>query len=155
MCQHLYNLNDPFSVDFRSHDFHFIATTEKGMERVRLSGLFVEKRPTSRSPYTGAYTSHRLSIDDSNKSVGSALARFERSTLPEHKGTRTVVLRILKIITPVKCVIPDYDGYIAPPKEGELHRRIKKSKDILNPPAWSTNIDKGVMLRGLRLLWDK
>jgi hypothetical protein len=154
LCQHLYNLNDPFSVDFSNVNFYLIATTEKGMERVRVSQLFIQSRPTPRSPYTGAYTSHRLSIDDSNRSVGRALARFERSTLPDHKGTRTVMLRILKIITPVKCVIPDYGGYIALPKEGELHRRTKKSMPISNPPAWSTNIDKNVLLRGLGLLWD-
>ena len=97
-------------------------------------------------------------IDDSNGSVGSALARFERSTLPEHEGTRTVVLRILKIITSVKCTIPLYDGNIAQPKEGELHRRFQKGrkKDILNPPVWSVNIDEAsaCMKRGLQLLWD-
>ena len=82
------------------------------------------------------------------------MVRFERSTLPEHEGTRTVVLRILKIITPVKCVIPLYEGYIAPPKEGELHRRTEKSVHILDPPAWSANVDESVMLGGLRLLWD-
>jgi hypothetical protein len=34
------------------------------------------------------------------------LARFKRSTLPEHKGTRIVVLRFLKIITPEGCLSP-------------------------------------------------
>ena len=97
-------------------------------------------------------------IDDSNKTAGSALARFERSlaTLPDHEGTRTVVLRFLKMITSVKCVIPNYDGYIVPPKEGELHRRCtsKKAIEILNPLVWSANIDKSSMLGGLQLLWD-
>jgi hypothetical protein len=98
--------------------------------------------------------------DDSNESVGSALARFERSTLPAHKGTRTVVLRILKIITPVKCVVSLYDGYIVSPEEGKLHRRSKylRYAKTLDPPVWSFNIDldkPNVMLRrGLRLLWD-
>ena len=99
------------------------------------------------------HQSHHLSIDDSNKFVGSALVRFERSTLPDHKGTRTIVLRFLKIITPVKCVIPLYDGYIVRPKEGELYRKLTKAKD-LSPPPWSANIDKSVPLRGLQLLWD-
>ena len=91
-------------------------------------------------------------IDYSHEFVGSALARFERSTLPEHEGTRTVVLRFLKIITPVKCVIPLYDGPICWPKEGELHRKV-----ILGQPVpWSVNIDKNksVMRQGLQLLWD-
>jgi hypothetical protein len=90
-------------------------------------------------------------------SVGSALVRLERSTLPEHKGTRHVVLRFVKMITPVNCVIPLYDGRIAPPEEGALHRRYaKNSKKLDPPPVWSVNIDnpKGVLVRGLRLLWD-
>ena len=69
------------------------------METVRLDALFVEQRPTRN---TGAYTNHH---NDSNKSVGSALARFERSSLPDHKSTRTVMLRFLKIVAPVKCVM--------------------------------------------------
>ena len=84
--------------------------------------------------------------DYSHKFVGSALVRFERSTLPEHKDTRTVVLRFLKIITPVKCVIPQYDNYIRCPKEGELCRKKHH--------VWSINIDKpSTMQRGLQLLW--
>ena len=85
------------------------------------------------------------------------MARFERSTLPEHEGTRTVVLRFLKIITPVKCVIPNYDNCIVQPKEGELHRKATHRKyDKLVRKVWSVNIDnsKKAMARGFRLLWD-
>ena len=86
------------------------------------------------------------------------MARFERSTLPDHENTRTVVLRFLKIITSVKCVIPLYDGHIVKPKEGELHRRCtsKKVIDKLNPPVWCVDIDnrKKKTYRGLQLLWD-
>ena len=100
------------------------------------------------------HQNHHLSIDDSNKFVGIALARFERSTLPDHVGTRTVVLRFLKIMSPVKCVIPHYDGYIVPPKEGELHRKSGLGAKNLNLRAWSADIDKRVSLRCLQLLWD-
>jgi hypothetical protein len=95
-----------------------------------------------------------------NEYVGSALVRFERSTLPEHNGTRTVVLRYVKIITPVKCVIPFYDGRIGQPKEGELYERSRTRKDTLDQPlaapVWGFNIDKpkGNMIPALRLLWD-
>ena len=87
------------------------------------------------------------------------MARFERSTLPGHKGTRTVVLRFLKIITPVECVIPLYDGYIVQPKEGDLYRTWKSLRRIapeLDQPAWSVDIDgsNNSMTQGLRLLWD-
>ena len=64
------------------------------------------------------------------------------------------MLRFLKILTPVKCVIPFYDGFIVPPKEGELHRRTWVTIDRLKPPVWSANVDKGVSWRGLKLLWD-
>ena len=90
-------------------------------------------------------------IDYSDELIGSALVRLERSTLSEHNGTRTVVLRFLKIITPVKCVIPSYDHHVCIPKEGELHK-----KGFAQPRPWSANIDKpnGYMSRGLQLLWD-
>jgi hypothetical protein len=103
----------------------------------------------------------------SNESVGIASARFERSTLPLHEGTRTVLLRILKIITPVKCVTPLYDGHIALPEEGKLHRRFRHRNSTnfsKEPPVWSFDIDKpgdyGLfnsrrgLRAGLRLLWD-
>ena len=81
----------------------------------------------------------------SHEFVGSALARFELSTLPEHKGTRTVVLHSLKIITPLKCVIPLYDGFICCPKEGELHRRTKYTSELV----WSVNI-----LTDQKVMWN-
>ena len=69
------------------------------------------------------------------------------------------MLRILKIITPVTCVLPSrhyYNGDIVQPKEGELYRRCSGYKDMSNPRVWSVNIDKegGTMSRGLQLLWD-
>jgi hypothetical protein len=95
-------------------------------------------------------------IEISREFIGRALAQFERSTLPEHKDTRTVVLRILKLITPVNCVIPEYDGHVCSPKEGELFQRytgnVKRKLRV-----WSLNIDKPsvkVVRRGLQLLWD-
>ena len=84
-----------------------------------------------------------------NVFVGSALFRFERSTLPDNKGTRTVVLRFLKIITPVKCLIPHYDGNIVRPEEGELHRKTVSK-------VWSVNIDEkeSFIAQSFQLLWD-
>ena len=82
------------------------------------------------------------------------MARFERSTLPEHKGTRTVVLRLVKKITSVKCVVPHYDGWVAQPKEGELHWRPSIHTGV--KAVWGINIDKtgAPMKRSLQLLWD-
>ena len=86
------------------------------------------------------------------------MARFERSTLPEHRDTRTVVLRFLKVITPVKCIIPLYDGYIPCPREGELYQRFRP-KTLQNLKVWSVNIDESKkshssIRKGIQLLWD-
>jgi hypothetical protein len=67
------------------------------------------------------------------------------------------VLRYLKMITPVKCVIPLYDGRIVRPKEGELQQKCpKKSTVELDRLVWSINVDepKTPFKRNLRLLWD-
>jgi hypothetical protein len=97
-------------------------------------------------------------IDYSHEFVGSALARFERSTLPDHEGTRTVVLRFIKIMTPgpVKCVDPLHDEYVYCPKEGELLQR--NGEDKINRRVWSVNIDiskeSSPRTRCFQLLWD-
>jgi hypothetical protein len=152
--QFLYTLNDTFIVNFSYHDQKFNIVTEQGMEILRLTGLFSETSAYL-LPYTGespSLESPRLMI--LNEFVGSALARFERSTLPDHIGTRTVVLRFLKIITPVKCVIPLYHGNIVPPEEGELHRRFPQWKT--NQLVKSFNIDKkeSRLMKCFQLLWD-
>jgi hypothetical protein len=107
---------------------------------------------------TQAHTQITISYNDySHEFVGRALARFERSTLPDHKGTRTVVLRFLKIITTVKCVVPLYDEHVCYPMEGELYQRTRIGK--INCRVWSVNIDISKnhslrTIRGLQLLWD-
>jgi hypothetical protein len=67
------------------------------------------------------------------------------------------VLRYLKIITPVKCVIPFYDGHIVQPEEGKLHRRTPRKTTVeLDRLVWSVNVDKprSLTAQSLRLLWD-
>jgi hypothetical protein len=58
--------------------------------------------------------------------------------MPDHEGTRTIVLRFLKTITPVQCVTPRYDGFMRQPMEGELYQKAGK--------FWSINIDKRVLM---------
>ena len=96
-------------------------------------------------------------IDYSHQFVGSALARFERSTFPEHEGTKTVVLRFVKTIIPAKCVIPNYDGYICCPKEGELYQKLGNGA---RQKVWSVNIDQkqkrfSSIEPAIQLLWDE
>ena len=123
------------------------------MEAVYLWEQFLDRRNSRGAPYTGAYANHCSQIDGSDSSIGNVLARFERSTLPEHAGTRTVVLCFLKIITPMKRVIPLYDGYIAPSKEGELFQRAYRP--TLYRQVWSADIDRSSPIaRGFQLLWN-
>ncbi|KAF8816989.1 hypothetical protein BYT27DRAFT_7237721 [Phlegmacium glaucopus] len=141
--QVLYTLDDTFTIDL-SNDGHYISViTEQGKIMMPFRRHFFDNRASrGGTPYTG-----------------TVLARFERSTLAIHKDTRTVVLRFLKFITPVKCVMPLYDGYIGRPKEGELHQRIPfpKKAPIKDTQVWSVNLDepkRGLVIPGLRLLWD-
>jgi hypothetical protein len=70
--------------------------------------------------------------------LGSALCCFERSNLPQHKGTRTVVIRIVKIISPVTCLYPNYNGPVTLPVEGELVHRNHKLRGL---QPYSFNVD--------------
>lgn len=93
--------------------------------------------------------------------LGSALACFERSTLPSHAGRRAVVLRILEIVRPVALAAAEkgYAGRVEPPRAGELlmvaqvgDRRKRKRK----PTPWAFDLDKkgdSSVRRMLRLLW--
>jgi hypothetical protein len=60
------------------------------------------------------------------------------------------------MLTPVKCVIPSYDGYIYLPKEGQLHQKVGR---LAGQGVWNVNIDKESkclhsIIAGLQLLWD-
>ena len=153
----LYTLNGTFVVKFSSDQKILTVVTEQGIKPLRLSGLFREICDNATLfPYTGESPSLDFPrLMTLNEFLGSALVRFERSTLPDHKGTRTVVLRFLKIITPVKCLIHNYHGHIVQPEEGELYRRIPCKKTV--PIVWSLNIDKKKdrsIAQSFQLLWD-
>lgn len=66
-------------------------------------------------------------------------------SLREHAGTRTVVMRLLKIVHPPICTIQNYDGCILPPVEGDLVRQA-------NGQAWSRDID--AQMPDLQHVWD-
>ena len=150
--QLLYTLNDTFIINLSSPKHILTVVTEQGYESLRFDSLFMETRDGARLfPYTGESLSLVFPrfMMILNEFVGRSLVRFERSTLPDHKGTRTVVLRFLKIITPVKCLIPHYDGNIVQPEEGELHRKTVRK-------VWSVNIDEkeSFIAQSFQLLWD-
>ncbi|KAJ7110574.1 hypothetical protein C8R44DRAFT_883708 [Mycena epipterygia] len=83
--------------------------------------------------------------------TGSALARFEASTRPEHTGRRVVHLRIVKITQPVECTMENYTGRVLKPEEGEL---FVVSSYNRAPEPWAYDVDaKGTCAAALRVLW--
>ncbi|KAJ7452845.1 hypothetical protein FB451DRAFT_1282235 [Mycena latifolia] len=86
--------------------------------------------------------------------TGSAVARFEPSTRPEHTGLRVLHLRILKIVKPVTTNVDlqTYSGHPFRPEEGQLF--MLRSWDG-RPQPWAYDIDKGSRAAAaLRVLWD-
>jgi hypothetical protein len=87
-----------------------------------------------------------MSILLKNRRPGSALCCFERSNLPQHKGARIVVIRIVKIISPVTCKYPNYNDIM--PVEGELLQRNYKLRG-LQPVSINVDFSKYMGLQVL------
>ncbi|TFK46194.1 hypothetical protein OE88DRAFT_1668055 [Heliocybe sulcata] len=110
--------------------------------RVRESGSNGVSKRVKHTPYTGR-----------------TLVQFERSTLPEHKGTRTVVLRIVKIIELTKSEDPDEAFGMPEPKKGDL---VMMRKPGRHWTPWSVDVDRpqpgsespGPSSRALAILFD-
>lgn len=66
--------------------------------------------------------------------------RFELSTLPQHAGQPTVVLRVVKMVEPPRVTIPGYDGYLPPPVEGELVMRPGRGHSVELHP-WAKKLE--------------
>ncbi|KAJ6546031.1 hypothetical protein DFH09DRAFT_1040323 [Mycena vulgaris] len=84
--------------------------------------------------------------------TGSAVARFERSTLPENAGRRVLHIRIMKIIQPVAYTVGGYQGRVVRPEEGHLFTVRYHG----GPPLpWAYDLDRDeIKLSALRVLWD-
>ncbi|KAJ7084650.1 hypothetical protein B0H15DRAFT_783663 [Mycena belliarum] len=122
----IHSFYEPFPVSFqRAHYINIYSDGNKYRCDVR---VFHEQRagpPSSVYPYSGR-----------------ALVRFELSTLPEHSGLRVAVLRCVKIIDPPRLMIPDYDGYLPPPVEGELVQRPSRAVSQASRP-WVRDLSSG------------
>ncbi|KAJ7452821.1 hypothetical protein FB451DRAFT_1145109 [Mycena latifolia] len=72
--------------------------------------------------------------------AGSAIARFERSALPQHTGRPVLHLRILKIVTPVSTIVDHetYSGRPLRPEEGQLFM-VRSRGGRLGPWAYNLN----------------
>ncbi|KAF8147125.1 hypothetical protein K438DRAFT_1989843 [Mycena galopus ATCC 62051] len=85
--------------------------------------------------------------------AGSAIARFEPSTSPEHAGRRVIFLRIIKIITPVSSNVNEKEqtGRVLKPEEGKL-LTLSRRGGTTHP--WARDIDESHAAAALRVLWD-
>ncbi|TFK39067.1 hypothetical protein BDQ12DRAFT_89890 [Crucibulum laeve] len=117
----VFDLSQPFVVDFskQSSTFWVIGHEKSGL--CKLNHIFGDSRSARKVfPYNGA-----------------GMVRLERSTLPEHAGTHTLVMRVLQIVQPVQCTVKDYDEKVQRPTEGELVTRTYKN--VVRP--WSVRLD--------------
>ncbi|KAG5642201.1 hypothetical protein DXG03_003417 [Asterophora parasitica] len=104
----IHALDHAFEIDLQKVHSQYSILTTRAFGSINLSALFVDSRGGLRkSPYAG-----RL------------LLRFERSPLPEHVRAASrppvLVLRVLKVLSPIEILIPGYDMHKLPPIEGEL-----------------------------------
>ncbi|KAJ7082663.1 hypothetical protein B0H15DRAFT_436371 [Mycena belliarum] len=132
----VFTFNSPFLVHFARDVQCFIAGDT--LHRLQLRLLFTTSTGGKRDyPWTG-----------------SALARFEASTLPEYAGRRMIHLRFIKILEPVSPLVDlkTYDGRMQRPQEGEL---FEVSHYGRLPKPWAYDIDANFKPAAvLRQLWD-
>ncbi|KAF7356142.1 hypothetical protein MVEN_00944900 [Mycena venus] len=84
--------------------------------------------------------------------TGSAVVRFEPSTMPEHARRRVVHLRIERIVDRVVSNAKGYHALINEPQEGQL---LSVSPRGTSQP-WAYDMDRknSSLAAGLRILWD-
>ncbi|KDQ57779.1 hypothetical protein JAAARDRAFT_275339 [Jaapia argillacea MUCL 33604] len=116
----LHSLHQPFLLDFSHYHFYlWVVANDEGIHHVDFTDFRKDRRPLALNPTC----------------TGTGMVRFELSESPRHKTQRkTVVVRVLKIIDPVKPAA-GYDGYIPAPVEGQLLMRRR------NVP-WSMHVDE-------------
>ncbi|KAG6835799.1 hypothetical protein H0H93_014589 [Arthromyces matolae] len=99
-------LEQPFIADVSARFHCFTSVSTNGLQMFAIPDIFSDmapRRKARRCPYTGR-----------------VVLRFERSTLPEHLNGNYAVLRVLKVLDPIKPVDPAYDGAIPMPQVGSL-----------------------------------
>jgi len=90
--------------------------------------------------------------------IGIVRLRFEPSTLPEHSGKRTVVLRVLDILEPIRFWSPDTNEEKPLLQVGELvpsdgvHGSTPLSFNLDDPKPYRKGVNKVAKL--LKFLWE-
>ena len=123
----IHSFGQLFHFMFEAFDLTFFALSMNQLQ-YKLRRLYHYHEIENFIPYSGEYTkiAQFMPILLKNQPPGSALCCFERSNLPQHQGTRTAVIRIVKVISPVTCRYPDYDSRALPVEGGLLQHDLKR-----------------------------
>ncbi|KAF5377847.1 hypothetical protein D9615_006724 [Tricholomella constricta] len=137
---YIHKLDQPFELDItRALTIRIISPPRFGV--AKLQGHFSDLRVSVRSiPYNGRI-----------------LVRFEPSPFPEHARPAprppVIVLRVLKILTPIKVILPQYDMHVPVPVEGALLG--KKPKGGFRNRVFSIDLERAPKYhRDLNILVD-
>jgi len=132
----LYTLSDPFIFSLNQTKVMTVITEDR-LENFRFRPLY--DFVLGQFPFTG-----------------TVLARFEKSDLPEHKHRPGVVVRVLEILSPINCVISDYDYNTQMPEVGQFIAKRKLSGRYGNYHPWSIDISENTAVaKSLRLLFPE
>jgi hypothetical protein len=120
----LCSLSDPFVLSLGKTKFMKIITDHQIVHfRFGLTFSYHDKIP--RYPFSGMLFFKLLATDYKTNVIylyiyipGTILIRFEKSALPQHVHKPALVVRVLDILSPVKCVIPSTDFQM--PEKGQL-----------------------------------
>ncbi|KAG6856860.1 hypothetical protein H0H87_012677 [Tephrocybe sp. NHM501043] len=126
----MYYLEQPFMFDMNWALARFKLVTATEVRPMQLQKLFVDQREGGK--------------------LGRLLLRFERSRLPDDVGTNTAVLRVLKILDPIKLSIPGYDAHIPLPEAGSLLLKQKYSRTLVC--SWDLDDGRDHVASALKIL---
>ncbi|KAI0675708.1 hypothetical protein C8Q78DRAFT_344774 [Trametes maxima] len=127
----LHAFGQPFLLDFSKYQLAFWMV---GHDRVSHARLF------------GALRNGQTRSSAEMPLAGSAICCFEKSTLPEHEGMRAAVLRVLRIVNPVRLrgrargrLPAATQAWLEQtcPREGELLRTRTYGRAVV----WSVDVD--------------
>ncbi|KAF5377923.1 hypothetical protein D9615_006760 [Tricholomella constricta] len=124
----IHRLDQPFELDISSQSNTILIISPTRWGKALLPKFLRDWRASVRSvPYTGRI-----------------LVRFELSPFPEHARPAprppVIVLRVLKILSPIKVILPQYDMYVPVPVEGALLE--KKSPRGLSNRVFSIDLER-------------
>ncbi|KAF8885868.1 Isochorismatase-like protein [Gymnopilus junonius] len=114
----LCEIGQPFEVNLASALIPLVVVDRYGWQMFEMRNMFRDNRDRMRKhPYTG-----------------KALIRLVVSPLPEHGEDPALFIQFVKWLTPVECIIPEYDYHVARPVPNTYYR-LKDKKGVYK--RWS------------------